>query len=170
MFTGRVSAPPADVVDRPITVPDVPLAEPIDDVPLKASQVALGSVCRWLRRLSPCSLPNALAFAVKGALSMNARVIGGVDRAGLRAASAAGRHTGSVEQGPCLRASDRLNAIRADAKSNPVRVLLNCLGLPTCQDPRICSEADVRHGFLGDRRHWRGESHRRCAACHAPRQ
>ncbi|WP_268647552.1 hypothetical protein, partial [Escherichia coli] len=47
-----------------------------------------------------------------------------------------------MKQRPCLLAGDCLNAIRANAKANPVRVLLNSLRLTRRQHPRICSGAD----------------------------
>ena len=78
-MTGRVSFPPAAVVPRPTTYPELPtpLLTRLDR-PLNVSHVPLMSVWVWLVKSPAWRLPMDLAFAVKGASSMDSRVIGGV--------------------------------------------------------------------------------------------
>ena len=83
-------------------------------------------------------------------LDVDAWVVSGVDRAGLSATGAIGRHSGAVQQGPRLLACDRLNAVRADAFGDAVAVLLICRSLSGRHTPRICSDTDVKHGYAGD--------------------
>lgn len=95
---------------------------------------------------SRCRLPMGRAFAVKGTSNMDSRVVGGVHWAGFRSASRSCRIRVRIA-----------TAVRQRSGRRAVPLVWNCVAvsfehvdLRASQRPRICSEADVRHGCGGD--------------------
>lgn len=167
--------------------PDVPTAGvlPVDDCVIAPPVTATSTVfrtpnCPTIRwEASRCREPSARAFAVKGALRMDSRVIGDVHGTALR--SPACCRAAPIGLNPALRIdsnvrvpSDCRDLIDHEvaARRRQMEVRFIGVGLAVAQGPRICSEADVKRGYVGGRQRLWGESqlHRRPAClrrrCH----
>ena len=92
---------------------------------------------------------------------MDARVIRNVHRAGLGPAGIARRDVRLTDDCRSLatKGHRRIRTACSARKRFDVDVAFELVDLPATQRPRICSEADVKHGYEGDRRCFSGEFH-----------
>ena len=150
--------------------PEVPTAAvlPVDDCVIAPPVTATSTVfrtpnCPTIRwEASRCREPSARAFAVRRTSSMDSRVVGGVGGSGFhsharRAVCAVADDLGVVAHKGLLQAR---TALVHDSRINPVDwrcsacqhskvadpEALEGIRLSRRHHPRICSEADVKHG------------------------